>query len=103
MKLLYLTFIVPYFTYGIGAWFAMYKNYTSDLFILQKKAIWAINNLQYRDHTNFYFKSMKILKSTEVYKHKSCVILYKTLLQNFDPVLYRKLYIQRDIHTHNTR
>ena len=73
LKLIYLTFTAPYFTYGIEAWFATYKNYTNELFILQKKAIRAINNLHYRDHTNDCFKSMEILKLTEMYKYKSCV------------------------------
>ena len=42
------------------------KSTQTNLFIVQKKAIRATNNLQYRDHTNNYFKSIEILKLTEI-------------------------------------
>ena len=66
LKVIYLTFIVSYFTYGIEAWLATYKDYENELFILQKKTIVAINSLQYRDHTDDYFKSMDILQLRSV-------------------------------------
>ena len=37
---------------GIEAWHETYQNYTYKIFVLQKKAIRAINNLAYKEHTN---------------------------------------------------
>ena len=39
-----------------------YHNYTSKILVLHKKAILAINNPAYIEHTNVYFKCDKILK-----------------------------------------
>ena len=96
---MHITFTVPYFTYCIGFWCMTYKKYTKELFILQKKAITAINNLQYRDHTNDYFKSLEILKSTEVHKYKSWAYIYKTLFQDHDSVFHSKQSFQ-GMYTH---
>ena len=62
LKTLYTSHIHPYLSYGIEAWHGIYQNYTSKIFVLQKKAICAINNLAYKEHTNTYFKYNKILK-----------------------------------------
>ena len=44
---LYTSLIHPYLSYGIEAWHGTYQNSTSKTFVLQKKAIRAINNLAY--------------------------------------------------------
>ena len=61
-KTLYTSLIHPYLSYGIEAWHGTYQNNTSKIFVIQKKAIRAINNLAYNEHTNAYFKCNKILK-----------------------------------------
>ena len=50
-KTLYTSLIHPYLSYGIEAWHGTYQNNTSTIFVLQKKAIPAINNLAYNEHT----------------------------------------------------
>ena len=65
LKTLYTSLIHPYFSYGIEAWHGTYQNNTSKIFVLQKKAIHAINNLAYNEHTNAYFKCNKILKLSD--------------------------------------
>ena len=47
LKALYTSLIHPYLSYGIETWHGTYQNYTSKIFVLQKKAIRAINNLAY--------------------------------------------------------
>ena len=61
LKTLYTSHIHPYLSYGIEAWHGTYQNNTSKIFVLQKKAIRAINNPAYNEHTNAYFKRNKIL------------------------------------------
>ena len=68
LKTLYPLLIHPYLSYGIEAWHGTYKNNTSKIFVLQKKAIREINNLAYNEHTNAYFKCTKILKLSDSYK-----------------------------------
>ena len=62
LKTSYTSLIHPYLSYGIEAWYGTYQNNTSKIFVLQKKAIRAINNLAYNEHSNAYLKCYKILK-----------------------------------------
>ena len=50
LKTLYTSLIHPYLSYGIEAWHGTYKNNTSKIFVLQMKAVRAINNLAYNAH-----------------------------------------------------
>ena len=65
LKTLYTSICHPYLSFGIEAWHGTYQNNTSKLFVLQKKAIPAINNLAYNEHTKAYFKCNKILKLSD--------------------------------------
>ena len=62
LKTLYTSLIHLYLSYGIYcrgmAW--NISNNNSKIFVLQKKAIRAINNLAYDEHTNGYFKCNKV-------------------------------------------
>ena len=68
LKTLYTSLIHPYLSYGIEARHGTYQNNTSKIFVLQKKAIRAINNLAYNEHTNACFKLSKIIKLSDQYK-----------------------------------
>ena len=57
-------------------------NKQTKFFVLQTKAIRAINNLAYNEHTNAYFKCNKILKLSDQYKLQvSNYIFSSTTLQ----------------------
>ena len=43
LKKLYTSLIYRYLSYGIDAWHGICQNYTSKIFILQKKGLCAIN------------------------------------------------------------
>ena len=49
-------------SYAVEAWFGTYKNQPDKIFILQKKAIRIINNLEFLAHTSANFKQLGILK-----------------------------------------
>ena len=68
LKTLYTSLIHLYLSYGIEAWHGTYQNNTSKIFVLQKKAIHAINNLANDEHTNAYLKCNKILKLSDQYE-----------------------------------
>ena len=104
LQKIYYTLIYPYFIYGIEAWHATYENTTKPLFILQKKAIRAIFNLEYQSHTNNYFKQMSTLKLSDLFKYQTSIYIYKSLnLPNFDLSLKNSLQFQSTIHDHYTR
>ena len=59
LKMLYTSLIHPYLSYGIEAWHGTYQNNSSKIFVL-KKAIRAINNLAYNEHTNAYQYKLQV-------------------------------------------
>ena len=103
LKILYTTLIQPYLSYGIEAWYGTTKNHTNKIFIIQKKAIRAINNLQYNDHTNNYFKSNNILKLEDHYKLQISNYIYQLLHLNIDENTSSNLIRNTQIHNHDTR
>ena len=101
---LYTTLIFPYFLYCIEVWHSAYSNITKPLFILQKKSIRAICNLDYSAHTNDHFKSLSILKLYDLYQYQTLIYFYKALnLPNYDPTLNNFLTTSSNIHNHETR
>ena len=64
-----------------------YQNNTSKIFVLQKKAILAINNLAYNEHINAYFKCNKILKLSDQYKFQVSNYVFQELHSNIDEEL----------------
>ena len=82
LKGLYTSHIHPYLSYGIQPWHGTYQNNTSKIFVLQKKAIRAINNLAYNEDTNVYFKCNKILKLSDQYKLQVSNYIFQLLHSN---------------------
>ena len=93
--------IHPYF----HAWHGTYQNNTSKLiFVLQKKAIRAINNLAYNEHTN---ESSNVPKYSNFlisisYKLQVLTYIFQLLLSNIDKELESSLLINNQIHRHST-
>ena len=103
LKMLYTSLIHPYLSYGIEPWHGTFQNNTSKIFVLQKKAIGAINNLAYNEHTNAYFKCNKILKFSDEYKLQISNYIFQVLHSNIDEEIKLSLLINNKIHSHNTR
>ena len=103
LKLIYSTLVHPYLIYGLEAWFGTFKNNTNKIFILQKKAIRAINGLNYNEHTNDYFKLMNILKIEDQYKLQITTFIHKLLNLDTDCNLATKLIKNSQVHHHGTR
>ena len=87
----------------IEAWHGTYQNNTSKISVLQKKAIRAINNLAYNEHTNAYFKCNKILKLSDQYKLQVSNYIFQLLHSNIDEEIESSLLINNQIRSHNTR
>ena len=93
LKKLNTSLIHPYLSYGIEAWHGTYQNNTSKIFILQKKAILAINNLAYNEHTNAHFKCNKILRLSDHYKLQVSNYIFQVLHSNIEEELASSLLI----------
>ena len=103
LKTLYFTLFQPFISYGIEAWYGTDKNNTNKIFILQKKAIRAINKLHFNSHTNDYFKMMEILKIEDQYNLQIALYAFKTLHRNYDQELFESIHRFSQIHNYNTR
>ena len=90
---LFSTLFVPHVLYGIEVWFGVLQSNNDRIFILQKKAIRAVNCLPYNSHTNQYFKSMKILKLEDLYKLRVLQFMFEA----DSPASHA------DTHSHDTR
>ena len=103
LKIIYSSLIHPYLIYGIEAWHSTSKNYTNKIFVLQKKAVRAINHLEYNQHTNDFFKSNQILKLEDQFKLQISKYIYQLLNTNLDPNMADKLKYNIQVHHHDTR
>ena len=75
------------------------QNNTSKIFLLQNKAIPAINNLAYNEHTNAYLKCNKILKLSDQYKLQVSNYIFQVLHSNIDEEIKSSLLINNQIHS----
>ena len=81
-----------------------YKNNISKIFVLQKKATHAINNLACNEHTNAYFKCNKILKLSDQYKLQVSNYIFNYYTQILMKKLIKSsLLSNNQINSHNTR
>ena len=101
LKSIYSAFILPYLNYAIEISYAGYKNVTERIFILQKKSIRAVNNLEFNAHTTDNFFDMKTLKLDDIYKYKISLIMYFAANNKGYDFICRRLTIQN--HNYNTR
>ena len=90
---LYSALLVPHILYGIEIWHGALQENHDRIFKLQKKAIRAINSLEYNHPTNDFFKNMQMLKLNDIYKQSLLVYMFKN--QNFAT--------HSDLHSYNTR
>ena len=86
LKTSYTSLIHPYLSYGIEAWHGTYQNNACKIFVLQKEAIRAINNLAYNEHTEANFKSTKILTLSDQYK----IQLFRTIFFHYYTTILMK-------------
>ena len=98
--MLYNSLILSHLNYGILAW-----GYKSERIAkLQKKAIRIISLSKYNAHTEPLFKSLNLLKISDILKMQELKYYYKYKHDSL-PVYLQKIpfTLNRDIHQHATR
>ena len=103
LKQLYYAFLYPYLTYGLVVWGNTYHTNIYPIIILQKRAIRIMTHSKFDDHTSPLFKSLNILKFTDLLFFHNALLMYQYHEKSLPPIFddfFKPIY---RIHSHNTR
>lgn len=75
LAVIYNTLIAPLLNYCLLVW----GSHADELLLLQKKAIRAVASCHFRAHTEPLFKTLDILKISDLYKLRMLVFYYKAV------------------------
>ena len=100
LKTIYNSLILPYLSYGIMVW----GNCSDRLFKLQKRSVRLITNSKYNAHTDPLFKSLSLLKITDIFLLHKYKFIYKLEKQMLPGYFMTSIFIRNnDVHNYNTR
>ena len=100
---LYNTLLYPHLNYGVLLWGSAAHSHKRRLKVLQKKAVRAICNVAYNEHTSELFQSLKILKIEDIYKLSLGRFMYQYNNDNL-PIALMTLFIPSQcVHFDYTR
>ena len=77
LVMLYDSLFVPYLTYCSEIWGNTYKTNINCVYLLQKKVLRSVCNVDYRYHSNVLFKELRILKLFDSIELKTAMLMYK--------------------------
>ena len=101
--LLYKSFILSYLSYGNIAWGSSTSTHVTSLFMMQKRAVRLISGSQYLAHTDPIFKSLRLLKISDINLIQTAIFMYK-FKQNILPSYFKQMFqCNMQIHSYNTR
>ena len=100
---LYQSLVEPHMSYCCEIWGSTYQSRLKTLFLLQKKAIRIIYNLNYHDHTSVFFHSSKILKLHDLVTYKTTIVLYKANNHSLNGRVQAFFKPTEAIHIYGTR
>ena len=90
--MLYYTLIYPYITYCNSMWSSTYVSNLNGIYYLQKRAVWAITNWEYRAHTAPLFSKLEILDIFQVIMLDTAKFMFR-YHNNLLPSLFRNLFM----------
>ena len=77
LVMLYDSLFVPYLTYCSEIWGNTYKTNINCVYLLQKKVLRIVGNVDYRYYSNVLFKELRILKLFDSIELKTAMLMYK--------------------------
>ena len=89
---LYCTLIYPYITYCNSTWYSTYVSNLNRIYYLQKRAMRAITNSEYRAHTASLFSKLEILDIFQVNTLNTAKFMFR-YHNNLLPPLFRNLFM----------
>ena len=103
LRIIYLTLIYPHLSYCSVIWSAASRSQLNKLNVLQKRAIRHITCSKPRDHTNDLFKSLHLLKLSDIINVCIATFTYRSL-KGIIPNHFLNFFTHNSsIHDHNTR
>ena len=100
--MLYYTFIYPYITYCSSTWSSTYISNLNTIYYLQKRAVRAVTNSDYRAHTALFSK-LKILDIFQINTLDIAKFMFR-YHNNLLPPLFLDLFMTNSqVHTYDTR
>ena len=103
LKTLYYALFYSKITYGIVIWGSCFKSYLYPLIIIQKKMIRLITNSDWMAHTMPIFKDLEIMRIPDLFEFHLAILIYKTIMLNFNPDLNKLIFGNVIGHSYNTR
>ena len=102
LVMLYDSLFVPYLTYCSEMWGNTYKTNINCVYLLQKKVLRIVCNVDYRYHSNVLFKELRILKLFDSIELKTAMLMYKANKKML-PLNIQRLFSVDEVTYYNTR
>ena len=100
---LYYTLFLSHINYGITAWSSANSVDKNRLHVLQKRALRAVSNSEYRSHSNPLFIKYTQLKISDLCNHNIGIFMYK-YCNNLLPFSFNNMFkTNAENHDYNTR
>ena len=100
---LYYTLIYPCITYFNSTWSSTYVSNLNRIYYLQKRAVRAITNSEYRAHTAPLFSKLEILDIFQINTLDTAKFMFRCH-NNLLPPLFRNLFMTNSqVHRYHTR
>ena len=103
LKLIYYSLVHSYLTYGTILWGSATQYKLNRIIVNQKKCIRKIAGIGYRDHTQPFFKSYKILNCHEIYQIQLGKLMYRYNSYMLPAPLQAIFTPNNEIHNYETR
>ena len=101
LVMLYDSLFVPYLSYYSDIWGNTYKTNINCVYVLQKKVLIIVCNVDYQYHSNVLLKELRILKLFDIIELKTAMIMYKAKKKL--PLNIQRLFSVDEVTYYNTR
>ena len=103
LRTLYYSLIYPYLVYCASVWASTYSTNLNRIVLLQKKIIRIICKKPFDAHTDPLFKSLQILKLSEIYFFQVGKFMYSHKIGLLPNVFKEMFLMTNQVHSYNTR
>ena len=104
LKTLYGSLYLPYLSYCSEVWGNTYHTYIESLYLLQKKVIRTISQVERLEHTNPLFLELKLLKLHDIIDLKIAIIMFKVKQKQLSPnIMKHFIRVEDSYRTRHTR
>ena len=103
LRTLYYSLVYPYLVYCASVWASTYPTNLNRLVLLQKKIIRIISKMPFDAHTDPIFKSLQIMKLSEIYFFQVGKFMFSYKI-GLLPNAFKEMFLMTNqVHSYNTR